>query len=85
MLATNTRLFDIIAVAEPICAACGQVAVHLTTGLEGALQQCLRHLGPAYSTAALPNLHRATVRQAALRVSRLHPPVALSAGPLVLG
>ena len=45
------------------------------TGLDGALQQCLRHLGPSYSSASLPNMHRATVRQAALRVS---------AGPLNL-
>ena len=42
--------------------------MHLVTGLDGALQQCLRRLGPAYSTASLANMHRTTVRQAALRV-----------------
>ena len=42
--------------------------MHLVSGLEGALQQCMRRLGPAYSTASLANMHRTTIRQAALRV-----------------
>lgn len=46
-----------------------QVAVHLMTGLDGALEQCMRHAGSQYGSASLPNMHRATVRQAALRVS----------------
>lgn len=51
---------------------CMQVAIQLMTGLEDALKLCLRHSGPAYGTASLPSMQRATVRQAALRVGILH-------------